>query len=820
MARQTLQRLSFTAGELSPWLAGRVDLDPAARGASRLMNFYVTPFGGLRRRPGTRLAARAGSSEGVVRLVAFKYSTGVQFMLELGRGYVRYFKDGSLVCDAQGNVLETPSPWKTDAQLRNLRFQQLNDVIYVVEPETPPMKLERHADDDWQLKEMEFSSRPYESALFNSVTLECRLINMVTFNLIQIKTSEDVFTPEMVGREYLRLTRRYGELCVVADTMPLFQFSSLKRDFYVGDSFSMDGGDGWRKTYTCIRAFRKAEDYKEGVEQPERYPLFFESGSDASHHMFVKGAWTLETTGTWDAEWEVCRGYFDCPNYYPNRPKLVWNSVKSFRQKDGFRNNFALSGNEDEFAYYKVRLMSYKSASTPGKPVFKAAACSFDHEFLIDEYLSPSSVHVKVALGRSYYGVSDVDTNDWSFGSFGVRNGYPGTIEFYQGRLWFGGTRGQPQTLWASRVDDFSSFKPGIPADAPMILTMAASQQNRITWLSSLRGLILGTGEGEWRLLASDSAGLNANNASFERHSGVGSASLDALTVENSLLFVQQGGLKIRDLVYSFEADGFVTRDLSLLSDHLLASGIVDWTVQRSTAFHVWCVMRDGSAVCVTLNREQNIVACHVHRLAHGRILSVAALRDASGSQDEEVWFSVARGEGACITIERMAEANPCMDASVTATVSGGCLAGLDVLAGCRVFLLTGAGHCSSACVDELGRIDCPERPDGERLDVGLPVTAEVRTMPLETLETLGRFKKQISARMLLHDSILSFQYGTGDDTAWRDYQPGRYGAVEPYSGYVRLNHNYGTDEQASLALRVETPGPFNPLALVLDVEL
>lgn len=75
MAKQVLQRLSFTAGELTPWLAGRADLDPVSRGASRLINFLVSPFGGLRRRPGTRLVARAGCREGMVRLVSFKYST-------------------------------------------------------------------------------------------------------------------------------------------------------------------------------------------------------------------------------------------------------------------------------------------------------------------------------------------------------------------------------------------------------------------------------------------------------------------------------------------------------------------------------------------------------------------------------------------------------------------------------------------------------------------------------------------------------------------------------------------------------------------------
>lgn len=170
MAKQVLQRLSFTAGELTPWLAGRADLDPVSRGASRLRNFLVSPFGGLRRRPGTRLVARAGCTEGGVRLVSFKYSTGVQFMLEVGRGYIRYFKDGAPLPDAEGGVLETPTPWKTDEQVGNLRMQQLNDVIYCVEPSTPPMTLARHADDDWRLEALEFSGMPYESSLFNAVS--------------------------------------------------------------------------------------------------------------------------------------------------------------------------------------------------------------------------------------------------------------------------------------------------------------------------------------------------------------------------------------------------------------------------------------------------------------------------------------------------------------------------------------------------------------------------------------------------------------------------------------------------------------------------
>ncbi|MFR4224272.1 MAG: hypothetical protein ACLT38_12120 [Akkermansia sp.] len=55
-----------------------------------------------------------------------------------------------------------------------------------------------------------------------------------------------------------------------------------------------------------------------------------------------------------------------------------------------------------------------------------------------------------------------------------------------------------------------------------MILTMAASQQNRISWIASLRGLMIGTSEGNG-VCRHQFRRLNASNAGFERHSGVGS---------------------------------------------------------------------------------------------------------------------------------------------------------------------------------------------------------------------------------------------------------------------------------------------------------
>ena len=103
--------------------------------------------------------------------------------------------------------------------------------------------------------------------------------------------------------------------------------------------------------------------------------------------------------------------------------------------------------------------------------------------------------------------------------------------------------------------------------------------------------------------------------------------------------------MKVRELFYSLEADGYQTRDVSLLSDHLLGEGIVDWTVQRSTALHVWCVLGDGSAVCMTLNREQNVVAWTCRPPGTSAAFCPWRPGGSRNTPDEEVWFAVARGE-------------------------------------------------------------------------------------------------------------------------------------------------------------------------------
>ena len=62
-------KTNFTAGELSPELLGRADLNAYANGALKLENVFIEPTGGIHRRPGLQYLQ---TLMGKTRLVSFE----------------------------------------------------------------------------------------------------------------------------------------------------------------------------------------------------------------------------------------------------------------------------------------------------------------------------------------------------------------------------------------------------------------------------------------------------------------------------------------------------------------------------------------------------------------------------------------------------------------------------------------------------------------------------------------------------------------------------------------------------------------------------
>jgi len=104
MARVHPFQTNFTAGELTPKLAGQVDFKKYNNGVEILENMTVFPQGGAKRRYGTRFVSEVKDSSKTTRLIPFEFNIEQSYILEFGNQYIRFFKDGGQITNASKNI--------------------------------------------------------------------------------------------------------------------------------------------------------------------------------------------------------------------------------------------------------------------------------------------------------------------------------------------------------------------------------------------------------------------------------------------------------------------------------------------------------------------------------------------------------------------------------------------------------------------------------------------------------------------------------------------------------------------------------------------
>jgi hypothetical protein len=231
-------------------------------------------------------------------------------------------------------------------------------------------------------------------------------------------------------------------------------------------------------------------------------------------------------------------------------------------------------------------------------------------------------------------------TAQWSEGAWSKRRGYPRSIVLHQQRLFFAGTTYDPQTIWGSAIGDFQNFRRSTLDDAAVSFTVATTEWNLIQWITSnAGGIIVGTSGDEWTITAEGNA-ITATNVQIKRQSSYGSGYRQALPVNEVVLFIQRGGRKLREHVFSFERDGYIAPDLTLLADHITRGSVRSMALMQQPDSIVWMVRNDGLLLGMTYERDQQVVAWHRHPTA-GEVESVATIYGANG---DELWLVVKRG--------------------------------------------------------------------------------------------------------------------------------------------------------------------------------
>lgn len=151
-----LMQSSFATGEVSPEVASRIDMEKYQAALLQAENCYIRPYGAVYKRPGSIYCGIAKKNK--VRLIEFKSTVNHAFLLEVGEGYIRIWKDGKFTNQ------EIETPYK-ESELPKLRTCQSADIMYIASGTHPVMQLKHYSDTDWRFEEMVMNSQYFDESL-------------------------------------------------------------------------------------------------------------------------------------------------------------------------------------------------------------------------------------------------------------------------------------------------------------------------------------------------------------------------------------------------------------------------------------------------------------------------------------------------------------------------------------------------------------------------------------------------------------------------------------------------------------------------------
>lgn len=350
-----------------------------------------------------------------------------------------------------------------------------------------------------------------------------------------------------------------------------------------------------------------------------------------SSSLRVLGAWSLTTSGKWSGTLRVERSYDAGTNWEKAR---VFETAKAGR-------NIAADGYEEREVLMRLTYAEesgYAEADSP-YAVLEASDPKVYSVVKITEVTSGTAA--KATMINGLY--SENQTLWWSEGAWSEVRGWPGSVVMHEQRMMWAGSRSEPQRVWGSVLGDFENHRLGSRDDDALDLVLGSRQSNRILWILSFGGVLsIGTTGDEWILDGGDNgAQITPTSARARMQSRNGSCAIPAVVAQDAILFFQRNGRRVREFVYSFEKDGWVSPDVTLLAEHVGGDGFTEAAIQSQDETILWAVRSDGTLAGMTYERSQGVVAWHRHETA-GAFESVAVIQGEAGMPDE-VWFVVKR---------------------------------------------------------------------------------------------------------------------------------------------------------------------------------
>jgi hypothetical protein len=422
-----------------------------------------------------------------------------------------------------------------------------------------------------------------------------------------------------------------------------------------------------------------------------------------------------------------------------------------------------------------------------------------------------SGTEVNVITEFPFFNTDAIANGNWEKES-GYENvwsstrGYPRSITFHQGRLYFGGSKTRPSTVWGSKVGLFFDFEAteGLDDDA-VEATLDTNTFNAITDIISGRDLMIFTTGGEFYVPQNGLEPITPTSFFVSTTGRAGSKEgIRVQQLESGILFIQRQGKILSEIAYSDTQLTYLTSKISLLSGHLL-KGPSRMALRRAVDTDENDLLlivnsTDGTMAVYSLMRAQNVIAPSEFT-TNGSFVDIGV--------DITTIYSVVKRTISGVDQYYVERFDPTLltDSAVTGGVSS--TASMSHIVGKEVNILLDDIVQANQTVPGGGTVTFP-RASATEYEVGLPISIQATTMPIDVKIQSGTrlgFKKRIvevnalvfeTQNMVINDIELPFR--SFDTAATLDAD------VPEYTGTKVLNGIRGYSNEAKITVTQSAP--------------
>ena len=433
------------------------------------------------------------------------------------------------------------------------------------------------------------------------------------------------------------------------------------------------------------------------------------------------------------------------------------------------------------------------------------------------EYVSDTEM--KCVVESPFFDTTEITADNWQ-SEHGYEDiwsntrGWPRSAAFHEGRLYFGGSKSRPNTIWGSRVVDYFNFDTGTGLDDEGVeATINTNQLNVIVHINAGPDLQIFTTGGEFIVAQLGNEPITPSSFLVKSQSRIGSREgVPIHDLSGATLFIQRQGKALVSFQFTDTTSSYGTTPLSVLSSHLLKDP-VDFGIRRATSTDETdriyiCNGTDGSMVVYSILASQDVIAPSRFD-TDGEFINVAV-------EIDEAFVIVKRTVNSVVKyyLEKFDE-----NLTVDSALTGGAASSVNMthLEGKEVSIIRDGVVEPVQTVPASPYTITFESAATSSYQVGMNYTVEVKTMPAEPNLSSGSIQG-LKKRILQVDAIV---YETqnmsinGQLVAFRNYGEGVLDqAVGEYTGLKTVHGLLGYSQTGQITITQTAPLKMTVLGL------